>query len=199
VKRREPPKRRATASSVPRACLAILAGGLFASAAAAQSEIVSPPQAPAFYALAPTNPEARQYEAARALALQWLTTASAGSDAALSPLARDAAAQLSAAQFLVAAGVDADRQCAAIRASFFVLQTNPGTIFVCADTRWHVLHEAEPVTDVLAQALAHEAAHLAGTTDECAATSLEVEAARGGGRHPNLGNVHRYAGQCDTF
>jgi hypothetical protein len=188
--------RRAAVSHAPRAFLAILAGCLSASAAA-QSESVALPPPPAFYALASTIHEAVVYEEARTLALQWL--AALRPDAPLAQLARDAGAQLSAARFLVAANGDADGQCAAIRASFFVLDTSPGTIFVCADTRWHVLHEPDPVTDMLAQALVHEAAHLAGTDDECAATSLEVEAARSGDREPNRGNVRRYAAQCEGF
>ena len=177
----------------------VLAGCLAGSATAAQPDSVSPPPAPAFYALAASTPEALQYEAARVLALQWLGSLSARPDASVARLARDAATSLSAATFLVAADADADRQCAAIRASFFVLQTHPGIVFVCADTRWHVLHEAEPVTETLAQAIVHEAAHLAGTADECAATSLEVEAVRSGDRAPNLGNVHRYTAQCEAF
>jgi hypothetical protein len=182
-----------------RACLFALAGCFFAAAAAARPEIVAPPQPSAFYTLAPTSPEALRYEEARTLAGQWLAAAVSSSDGSLAQLAGNAAAQLSAARFFVAANADADLQCAAIRASFFVLDTSPGTIFVCADTRWHVLPEPGPVTDMLAQALVHEAAHLAGIDDECAATLLEVDAARNGDREPNLGNVHRYAAKCEAF
>jgi len=179
--------------------LALFVAGavLAAPASATEPEVAAPPQP--FYELDPSNSESQQYEAARARALAWLAVAGNSADASLAALAGGAAAQLSAAHFLVAADAAADQRCASIRASFFVLDTSPGTIFVCADTRWHVLHEPDPVTDMLAQALVHEAAHLAGTADECAATLLELEAARSGDGRPNMGNVHRYAAQCEAF
>jgi hypothetical protein len=175
-----------------------IAAVLFAAPLLATEPEVAAPVQP-FYELDSSNAESLQYEAARTRALAWLDVAGRSADASLATLAAGAAAQLTVSHFLVAADAAADQQCASIRASFFVLETSPGTIFVCADTRWHVLHESEPVTDMLAQALVHEAAHLAGTRDECAATLLEVEAARSGDGRPNMGNVHRYAAQCEAF
>ncbi|MBC7656871.1 MAG: hypothetical protein H7147_06825, partial [Frankiaceae bacterium] len=105
--------------------------------------------------------------------------------------------QLASARFVVAAGAEADRQCAQVAASLFVLQTVPGTIHVCADTRWHVQNEPGPVTAILAQGFIHEGVHLAGITDECKATKIELWVARATTGISSLANLRKYGKQCD--
>ena len=92
----------------------------------------------AFYHLADSNDEALKYELARSLAIELLGNAR-GLATATESLATEAARNLASARFVVAADAEADRQCAQVAASLFVLQTVPNTIYVCADTRRHVL------------------------------------------------------------
>ena len=147
----------------------------------------------AFYHLADSNDEALKYELARSLAIELLGNAR-GLATATESLATEAARNLASARFVVAADAEADRQCAQVAASLFVLQTVPNTIYVCADTRWHVLNEPDPVT-VLAQGFIHEAVHLAGITDECEATKLELLVM--GRDVTSFANFHRYSKQCN--
>lgn len=148
---------------------------------------------PAFYELAASKDEALNYAQARSLAIELLGTA-AGLDESTALLARQAASQLQSASFVVAAGAEADRQCAQVAASLFVLQTVPNTIFVCADTRWHVQNEPDPVVGILAQGFIHEGVHLAGETSECEATKLELRVM--GRNVASFANFRRYSKQC---
>src|SRR5688500_17784113 len=106
---------------------AMLASVLSAFAGAAAA-------APAFYELAASSKEALQYERAKELAISRLE-AMTGLDEPMTAVAKQAAQQLRVAKFHVAADAEADRQCASVAASLFVLQTIPDTIFICADTR----------------------------------------------------------------
>ena len=179
-------------------CL-FLAWPLSAAAQVAPPAVPVPPAASVvlagFYELDPSHDERLQYEQGRAKAIALLDGAQ-GLDASLADLARRTSQALAGARLFVAGDAEADRQCAPIRAALFVRQDHPGHIYICADTRWHVLHERGPVTNILAQILIHEGAHLAGSTDECRATALELVVAGNGMGIANYGNFHRYARQC---
>jgi hypothetical protein len=168
--------------------------------AATQQAMADVPEATApfamsgFYEMPASGDERLKFERARVLAIDLLTE-SKGVDTSLAELAREAAAELTTAKLFIAGDAEADRKCAAITAALFVRQDLPGHIYICADTRWHVLHESD-VSNIIAQILIHEGAHLAGTTDECEATTLELVVAGNSIGIANYGNFHRYAGQC---
>ena len=145
-----------------------------------------------------SSAEAVQYEQGRKLAIELLGNAK-DLDEASAALAKEAAQHLALAKLLVAADAEADRQCAQVGASLFVLQTVPNTIFICADARWHVQNEVGPVTEILAQGFIHEGAHLVGETGECIATILEMEVTANSIGVTGLGNFNKYSGQCDGF
>lgn len=186
-----------------------LAAALVAPAtpAAAQDAVPVPPgpasdrepaaaaNVPGFTTLAASSPEQVSYEAARVQALAWLNDPGV-LEAGLLDLAGRASGRLARARFQVAANAQGDEYCHRVSASLFVVQTVPDTIFICADTRWHVQQDGVAALDLLAQSFVHEAVHLAGTTDECVATSLEVGIARQHIRDANPGNMERYAGRC---
>lgn len=136
-----------------------------------------------------------QYEQGRQLAIELLGSV-VGLDESAASLAAEVGKQLASARFVVAAGAEADRQCAQVAASLFVLQTVPGTIHVCADTRWHVQNEPGPVNAILAQGFIHEGVHLAGITDECEATRLELLVARATSGITSFANLQKYGKQC---
>ena len=152
-------------------------------------------EVPGFTRLVSSAEEKLSYQQGQALALAWLGHAGELGES-LGALAGAAAQHLARARFQVAANAEGDRYCAKVAASLFVLETIPDTIFICADTRWHVQQEDGPVTAILAQGFVHEAVHLAGTTDECQATRLEIAVAGNNIDDVNLGNVKRYARQC---
>lgn len=148
-----------------------------------------------FSELVGSGKEKLLYQQGQAMALAWL--ANVGElDKSLRALVGIASESLALARFQVAANAQGDLYCAKLVASLFVVQTIPDTIFVCADTRWHVQQDDGPVTAVLAQGFVHEAVHLAGTTDECLATRLEIAVARNNIGAFSPGNLHRYASQC---
>ena len=169
---------------------AILAIGL--CPAVASAGVVNP----GFYELAASSEEGQRYEQARMLALELLGGGSE-LDESLAALAAKAAEHLATAKFYVAADAEGDRQCAAIVASLFVTGNFPNSIFICADTRWHVQQIAGSTESILAQGFIHEAAHLAGTADECLATLLELKVVASSLGTVNYGNFSRYAAQCD--
>ena len=151
---------------------------------------------PGFYELGASSVEGQNYEKGRMLALQLLGSAS-GLDDEMASLAAKASEHLAAAKFYVSADAEGDRQCAKIVASLFVSANFPNVIFICADTRWHVQQGSGPTTNILAQGFVHEAVHLAGTTDECAATLLELKVAGDGLGAIGYGNFRRYSKLCD--
>ncbi len=152
-------------------------------------------EVPGFAKLLDSGKEKLLYQQGQAMALAWLANAG-GLDESLRALASIAAERLARARFQVAVNAQGDQYCAKVVASLFVVQTIPDTIFVCADTRWHVQQKDGPVTAILAQGFVHEAVHLAGITDECKATRLEIAVARNNIGSFNPGNLERYASQC---
>ncbi len=166
-------------------------------ARADSSEAVAPATIAGFYEMPSSGEERLKYERARVLAIQLLAE-SRGLQDSLADLARKAAGELTNAKLFIAGDAEADHKCAAITAALFVRHDIPGNIYICADTRWHVLHESDP-TNVIAQILIHEGAHLAGTIDECEATILELVVAGNSVGIASYGNFHRYAGQCHVL
>ena len=163
-------------------------------AMASDPEAIAPSTIAGFNEMPSSGEERLKYERARVLAIQLLTE-SKGLEISLAELARKAAGELTNAKLFIAGDAEADRKCAAITASLFVRQDLPGNIYICADTRWHVLHEPES-TNIIAQILIHEGAHLAGTIDECEATILELVVAGNSIGIASYGNFHRYEDQC---
>lgn len=151
---------------------------------------------PGFYELGASSQEWQEYEQGRELALRLLGNTN-GLDDSTAALAARAAENLAAARFYVAADAQGDRQCARVVASLFVTSDFPKSIFICADTRWHVQRAQGLAEEVLAQGFIHEAVHLAGITDECVATLLELKFARDGLGAVTYGNFRRYSRQCN--
>lgn len=171
---------------------------VFAGPGAARSSERDAPAiaSPGFYELRSSSAEGLEYERSRLLAIAQLGNMT-GLDEATAALAKKTAEHLASAKFYVAADAEADRQCAQVVASLFVLQTVPDRIFVCADTRWHVQKEPAPVTEILAQGFIHEGVHLAGIADECQATRLELLVAGQNGGITSYANFRRYSKQCE--
>ena len=151
---------------------------------------------PGFYELAASSDEAQKYEQGRLLALQLLGSA-IDLDDSIASLAGKVAEHLAAAKFHVSADAEGDQQCAKLASSLFVSDNFPNTIFICADTRWHVQNTAQSTANILAQGFIHEAVHLSGIADECQATLLELEVSGNGLGAVGYGNLRRYAKQCD--
>lgn len=161
--------------------------------------LVSTPSAhalPGFRALPAGSVEARSYAEGRSLALSLLQRAGPALGRDDARLARAAAGALARARIEVSTDRRSYATCASGRFSLFVRERVPGRVFVCDDVRPHARAGGAAAVAILAQGFVHEAAHLAGVRDECAAMRFELAVMdRTIGRR-SAGSRISYAARC---
>jgi hypothetical protein len=151
---------------------------------------------PGFRAPPAGSVEARSYADGRRLAISLLQRAEPGLGRAEARLARRAAASLARARIVVSTDRRSYATCASGRFSLFVRERVHDRVFVCDDVRPHAQAGGAAAVAVLAQGFVHEAAHLAGVRDECAAMRFELAVMdRTIGRRSE-GSRISYAAQC---
>jgi hypothetical protein len=111
-------------------------------------------------------------------------------------LARAAGAALARTRIAVSTDRRSYATCASGRFSLFVRERMHDRVFVCDDVRPHARAGGADAVAVLAQGFVHEAAHLAGVRDECAAMRFELAVMdRTIGRR-SAGSRISYAARC---
>jgi hypothetical protein len=151
---------------------------------------------PGFHTPPAGSVEARTYAEGKALALSLLRRAGPTLGRGDARLARAAGAALAAARIAVSTDRRSYATCARGRFSLFVRERVHDRVFVCDDVRPHARAGGADAVAVLAQGFVHEAAHLAGVRDECAAMRFELAVMdRTIGRR-SAGSRISYAAQC---
>jgi hypothetical protein len=151
---------------------------------------------PGFRALPASSVEQRNYEAARALAMDLICRAEPTLSGRNARIAGAASEQLAGARFYASSDRQAGRTCASGSYSLFVSARDPERIFVCDDVRPHAQRGGADAVAILAQGFVHESVHLAGERDECIATAFELAVMdRTIGRR-SAGSRIRYGAEC---
>jgi hypothetical protein len=151
---------------------------------------------PGFRAPPAGSVEARSYAEGKTLAISLLRRAEPGLGRGEARLARAAGTALARARIAVSTDRRSYATCASGRFSLFVRERVRDRVFVCDDVRPHARAGGADAVAVLAQGFVHEAAHLAGVRDECAAMRFELAVMdRTIGRR-SAGSRISYAAQC---
>lgn len=151
---------------------------------------------PGFKAPPAGSAEARSYAEGRALAIALLGRAGPNLDRGDARLARAAAEALARARISVSTDRRSYATCASGRFSLFVRERVDDRVFVCDDVRPHARAGGAAAVAVLAQGFVHEAAHLAGVHDECAAMRFELAVMDHTIGRRSAGSRISYAAQC---
>lgn len=144
-------------------------------AAALIAALASPALAlPGFRPLPHRNLEQQAYQQAQDLAVDLLSAALPRLGARDARLAGRVRVALRRARFVASSDERSRRTCSSRQFSLFVHVHVRDTIFVCDEVRPHARGASADAINRLAQGFVHEAVHLAGEMDECAATRFEL-------------------------
>jgi hypothetical protein len=149
-----------------------------------------------FRSLPPGSIEQQSYLQGRELALQLVREAMPRLAPAQRRMATRVRRELEGAQFLASSDARSRRLCRDRNYSLFVNASRPDVIFVCDEVRPHARRGGEARIATLAQGFVHEAVHLAGEMDECAATRFELSVMRQTIGVRSAGSQLSYGDQC---
>ena len=143
---------------------------------AALMAAVAPPALalPGFRPLPHRSSEQQAYLQARVLAVDLVGAALPRMAARDARLAGQVLVALRRTRFLASSDLRSRRTCSSRQLSLFVNVHVRDTIFVCDEVRPHARGASADAINRLAQGFVHEAVHLAGEVDECAATRFEL-------------------------
>lgn len=174
---------------LPAALIAVL---LATSGAMARTS--PPPEG--FRSLSPASGEQQAYLQARHLAVQLVGEALPRLAPAQRRMAMQVRRELQRARFLASSDARSRNLCRERGYSLFVNATRPDVIFVCDEVRPHARRGGDAEIATLAQGFVHEAVHLAGEMDECAATRFELAVMRRTIGVRSAGSQLSYGSQC---
>lgn len=122
--------------------------------------------------------EQQTYQRSRSLALQLVREAQPTLGFGHRRLADHVIRELTGVRFLASSTAGSRRLCRDRRYSLFVRTARPDVIHVCDEVRPHARSADADAIARLAQAFVHEAVHLTGDLDECAAMDFELAVMR---------------------
>lgn len=122
--------------------------------------------------------EQRAYQRSRSLALHLVREARPTLGFGHRRLADHVIDELAGVRFLVSSDAGSRGLCRDRRYSLFVRASRPDVIHVCDEVRPHARSADIDAIGRLAQAFVHEAVHLTGDLDECAAMDFELAVMR---------------------
>ena len=155
-------------------CFLILLAALAACAGAMRAAAADD----GFRTLPRDSVEQQTYQRSQSLALVLVREARPALGFGHRRLADHVLRELAGVRFLASSNANSRRLCRDRRYSLFVRSSRPDVIHVCDEVRPHA-RSADPDTIArLAQAFVHEAVHLAGDLDECAAMDFELAVMR---------------------
>jgi hypothetical protein len=155
-------------------CFLILLAGLAACAGAMPVAAADD----GFRALPRDSVEQQTYQRSRALALTLVREAQPTLGSRHRRLADPVLRELAGARFLASSTATSRQLCRDRRYSLFVRQARPHVIHICDEVRPHARSADPDAVARLAQAFVHEAVHLTGDLDECAAMDFELAVMR---------------------
>lgn len=104
--------------------------------------------------------------------------------------------ELAGVQFLASSNAASRRLCGDRRYSLFVQASRPGIIHICDEVRPHARQPDVDAIARLAQGFVHEAVHLTGDLDECAAMDFELAVMRRTIGSRTQGSQISYGARC---
>lgn len=122
--------------------------------------------------------EQQTYLRSRSLALELVREAQPRLGSGHRRLANRVLRELAGARFLASSDATSRRLCRDRRYSLFVQASRPGIIHICDEVRPHARQPDADAVARLAQGFVHEAVHLTGDLDECAAMDFELAVMR---------------------
>ena len=131
-----------------------------------------------FRALPRDSAEQQTYQRSRSLALSLVREAQPTLGFGHRRLADHVLRELTAVRFLASSDARSRRLCRDRRYSLFVRASRLHVIHVCDEVRPHARGGDADAVARLAQAFVHEAVHLTGDLDECAAMDFELAVMR---------------------
>ncbi len=131
-----------------------------------------------FRALPRDSAEQQTYQRSRALAVQLVREAQPTLGFGHRRLADHVLRELASVRFLASSTAKSRQLCRDRRYSLFVREARPDVIHVCDEVRPHARSADADAITRLAQAFVHEAVHLTGDMDECAAMDFELAVMR---------------------
>lgn len=149
-----------------------------------------------FRALPPASVEQQAYLQGRELAMQLVAEAMPRLAPSQRRMASRVRRELEGARFLASSDSRSRRLCRDRNYSLFVNATRPHVIFICDEVRPHARRGGSVEIATLAQGFVHEAVHLAGEMDECAATSFELSVMRRTIGIRSTGSQLSYGSEC---
>lgn len=154
------------------------------------------PPGPGFRPLPRDSVEQQTYLRSRALAVQLVREAQPKLGRADRRLAARVIHELEGARFLASTDRQSRQLCQARHYSLFVNAARPDVIHVCDVVRPHARQPDADAVFRLAQGFVHEAVHLAGDMDECAAMDFELAVMRRTIGIRSQGSEISYGAQC---
>ena len=140
--------------------------------------------------------EQQTYLRGRALAMQLVRDARPTLGFADRRLAARVVNELAGARFLASTDRQSRQLCSTRRYSLFVNAARPAVIHVCDVVRVHARRPDADAISRLAQGFVHEAVHLAGNMDECAAMDFELAVMRRTIGIRSQGSLISYGARC---
>lgn len=131
-----------------------------------------------FRPLPPDSVEQQTYQRSRSLALYLVREAQPTLGFGHRRLADHVIRELAGVRFLASTNAGSRQLCRDRRYSLFVRAARPDVIHVCDEVRPHARSADADAITRLAQAFVHEAVHLTGDLDECAAMDFELAVMR---------------------
>ena len=122
--------------------------------------------------------EQQSYQRSRSLAVSLVREAQPTLGLGHRRLADHVIRELARVRFLASASAGSRQLCRDRRYSLFVRASRPNVIHVCDEVRPHARSADADAIARLAQAFVHEAVHLTGDLDECAAMDFELAVMR---------------------
>jgi len=122
--------------------------------------------------------EQQTYQRSRSLALALVREAQPTLGFGHRRLADQVVRELAGVRFLASSNAGSRQLCRDRRYSLFVRTSRPDVIHVCDEVRPHARRPDADAVARLAQAFVHEAVHLTGDLDECAAMDFELAVMR---------------------
>lgn len=157
------------------------------------------PPGPGFRGLPAGSAEQQAYLQARELAVDLVGDALPRMAPAQRRMGLRVARELRGARFLASSDARSRKLCRDRRYSLFVNSSRPDVIFICDEVRPHARRADSDAIARLAQGFVHEAVHLAGDMDECAATAFELAVMRRTIGIRSEGSQLSYGALCRTM